>query len=118
MVHTGPTIPASPTGKSAGSILERKVGVKIELHLEGKAAANPKSYALHLRLGAAYLSSDRYAEAEQTFHELVRAGDPLPTSGSRSTFSKTFRQARNVWPPTRLILFSATIACLRGTRSC
>ncbi len=43
-------------------------------------AANPKSYALHLRLGAAYLASDRYAEAEQTFHELVRAGDPLPTS--------------------------------------
>jgi tetratricopeptide (TPR) repeat protein len=43
-------------------------------------AANPKSYALHLRLGATYLSSDRYAEAEQTFRELVRAGDPLPTS--------------------------------------
>jgi len=43
-------------------------------------AANPKSYALHLRLGAAYLSTDRYAEAEQTFRELVRAGDPLPTS--------------------------------------
>jgi tetratricopeptide (TPR) repeat protein len=43
-------------------------------------AANPRSYALHLRLGAAYLSTDRYAEAEQTFGDLVRAGDPLPTS--------------------------------------
>ena len=43
-------------------------------------AANPRSYALHLRLGAAYLSTDHYAEAEQTFGDLVRAGDPLPTS--------------------------------------
>ena len=43
-------------------------------------AANPRSYALHLRLGAAYLSTDRYAEAEETFGELVRARDPLPTS--------------------------------------
>ena len=42
--------------------------------------ANPKSYALHLRLGAAYLSSDRYAEAESIFRQLVAAGDPLPTS--------------------------------------
>lgn len=42
--------------------------------------SNPKSYALHLRLGAAYLSSDRYAEAESVFRQLVAAGDPLPTS--------------------------------------
>src|SRR5262249_20832562 len=41
---------------------------------------NPKSYALHLRLGAAYLSSDRYSEAESVFRKLVDAGDPLPTS--------------------------------------
>jgi len=42
--------------------------------------SNPKSYALHLRLGAAYLSSDRYSEAESVFRQLVLAGDPLPTS--------------------------------------
>ena len=43
-------------------------------------AANPKSYALHLRLGAADLSAGRYAEAETVFRNLVDAGDPLPTS--------------------------------------
>ncbi len=42
--------------------------------------ANPKSYALHLRLGAAYLSTDRYSEAEGVFRQLVDAGDPLPMS--------------------------------------
>jgi tetratricopeptide (TPR) repeat protein len=42
--------------------------------------SNPKSYALHLRLAAAYFSSGHYAEAENSFRELVAAGDPLPTS--------------------------------------
>jgi tetratricopeptide (TPR) repeat protein len=42
--------------------------------------SNPESYALHLRLGAAYLSSDRYSESESVFRQLVSAGDPLPTS--------------------------------------
>jgi tetratricopeptide (TPR) repeat protein len=42
-------------------------------------AANPRSYALHLRLGAAYLAAGRYAEAESVFRDLVAAGDPLPT---------------------------------------
>jgi tetratricopeptide (TPR) repeat protein len=41
-------------------------------------AANLKSYALRLRLGAAYLAAGRYAESESVFHELVAAGDPLP----------------------------------------
>jgi tetratricopeptide (TPR) repeat protein len=40
----------------------------------------PESYALHLRLGAAYLSSDRYSDAESIFRQLIAAGDPLPTS--------------------------------------
>jgi tetratricopeptide (TPR) repeat protein len=43
-------------------------------------ASNPKSYALHLRLGAAYFSAGKYEEAEKSFRELVSAGDPLPTS--------------------------------------
>src|SRR5258708_17795861 len=43
-------------------------------------AANPKSYALHLRLGAANLSAGHYAEAEASFRRLVEAGDPLPMS--------------------------------------
>jgi Flp pilus assembly protein TadD len=42
--------------------------------------SNPTSYALRLRLGAAYFSSGKYLEAEQTFRELVNAGDPLPMS--------------------------------------
>jgi tetratricopeptide (TPR) repeat protein len=41
-------------------------------------AANPKSYALRLRLGAAYLAAGRYAESEGIFRDLVAAGDPLP----------------------------------------
>jgi Flp pilus assembly protein TadD len=43
-------------------------------------AANPKSYALHLRMGAAQLAAGHYAEAEKVFRDLVSAGDPLPTS--------------------------------------
>ena len=43
-------------------------------------AADPKSYALHLRLGAAQLAAGHYAEAESVFRDLVVAGDPLPTS--------------------------------------
>jgi tetratricopeptide (TPR) repeat protein len=43
-------------------------------------AVNPKSYALHLRLGAADLSAGRYEEAENVFRNLVEGGDPLPTS--------------------------------------
>lgn len=43
-------------------------------------AAKPKSYALHLRLGAAQMAAGHYAEAEAVFRDLVAAGDPLPTS--------------------------------------
>jgi tetratricopeptide (TPR) repeat protein len=43
-------------------------------------AANPKSYALHLRLGAAHLAAGHYKEAEDAFRTLVEAGDPRPTS--------------------------------------
>ena len=43
-------------------------------------AANPKSYALHLRLGAAFLASGRYSDSEKSFRELVDANDPLPIS--------------------------------------
>jgi len=42
-------------------------------------AANPVSYALHLRLGAANLAAGRYDAAEKIFRDLVAAGDPLPT---------------------------------------
>jgi tetratricopeptide (TPR) repeat protein len=47
--------------------------------VESGLVANPKSYALNLRLGAAYLAGGRYAEAESVFRDLVSAGDPLPT---------------------------------------
>jgi tetratricopeptide (TPR) repeat protein len=42
-------------------------------------AANPKSYALQLRLGAAYLAGGQLPDAERVFRDLVNAGDPLPT---------------------------------------
>ena len=42
-------------------------------------AANPKSYALHLRMGAAQLAAGHYVEAEKVFRDLASAGDPLPT---------------------------------------
>ena len=42
--------------------------------------AIPKSYALHLRLGAAQLAAGHYEEAEKAFRELVDAHDPLATS--------------------------------------
>ena len=48
--------------------------------LQAALTSNPKSYALHLRLGAAYFASARYPEAEKTFGELVEANDPLPIS--------------------------------------
>jgi len=41
---------------------------------------NSKSYALHLRLGAANLAAGHYPDAEAVFRDLVAAGDPLPTS--------------------------------------
>lgn len=41
---------------------------------------NPSSYALHLRLGAAYLNGGRYPQAEQVFRDLVARNDPLPAS--------------------------------------
>ena len=60
--------------------------------------SNPKSYALHLRLGAAYLSIDRYSEAEAVFRQLVDAGDPLPTSyvGLAQVLLRTGRAAEAV----------------------
>lgn len=41
---------------------------------------NPRSYLLHLRLGAAYLSGGRYRQAEDVFRDLIAHDDPLPTS--------------------------------------
>jgi Flp pilus assembly protein TadD len=42
--------------------------------------ANPKSYALHLRLGAAQLAAGHYNEAEGVFRHLADAHDPMPIS--------------------------------------
>ena len=40
----------------------------------------PRSYALRLRLGAAYMKSGRYKEAEGVFRDLIAKGVPRPTS--------------------------------------
>jgi tetratricopeptide (TPR) repeat protein len=39
-----------------------------------------RSYALRLRLGAAYTKAARYKEAEEVFRDLIAKGDPEPTS--------------------------------------
>ncbi|MGO8792434.1 MAG: tetratricopeptide repeat protein [Terriglobia bacterium] len=40
----------------------------------------PRSYALRLRLGAAYMKSGQYKEAEGVFRDLIAQGDTQPTS--------------------------------------
>lgn len=40
----------------------------------------PRSYALRLRLGAAYMKSGQYRQAEEVFRDLIAQGDPQPTS--------------------------------------
>lgn len=42
--------------------------------------ALPNSYSLQLRLGAVYIATDHYGDAESVFRNLIDAGDPLPTS--------------------------------------
>jgi tetratricopeptide (TPR) repeat protein len=56
-----------------------RYGEAVSASKEG-IAANPNSYALQLRLGAAELAGGHYQEAEAAFRELVDAHDPLPTS--------------------------------------
>jgi tetratricopeptide (TPR) repeat protein len=41
---------------------------------------NPRSYALRLRMGSAYLNAGRYTPAERVFRDLVARNDPFPTS--------------------------------------
>jgi len=88
-------------------------------------AANPNSYALRLRLGAAYLSAGRYPEAENAFRELVTAGDPLPTSyvglaqvllrtGRAEDAVAVLRSAENKLGATFLILYFEGIALERA----
>jgi tetratricopeptide (TPR) repeat protein len=40
----------------------------------------PRSYALRLRLGAAFMKAGHYQEAEEVFRDLIAKGDPQPTS--------------------------------------
>jgi superkiller protein 3 len=55
-------------------------------YLDAVAAARqgleqiPRSYALRLRLGAVYMKSGHYREAEEVFRDLIAKGDPQPTS--------------------------------------
>lgn len=42
-------------------------------------ARNPDSYALRLRLGAVFLRSGKYGEAEGVFRDLIAHGEPLET---------------------------------------
>jgi Flp pilus assembly protein TadD len=61
-------------------LMERKLYTDAVSSAQDALRSLPNSYALHLRLGAAYLAAGHYPEAEATFRELVAAGDPLPTS--------------------------------------
>lgn len=57
----------------------QKYGPAIDAAREG-LEYNPHSYALRLRLGAAYLSGGRYRQAEEVFRDLIAHNDPFPTS--------------------------------------
>jgi Flp pilus assembly protein TadD len=61
-------------------------------------ASNPGSYALRLRLGAAYLRSGRYRQAEEVFRDLIASGQPLATTyvGLAQVLLRTGRAAEAV----------------------
>jgi tetratricopeptide (TPR) repeat protein len=76
---------ATPQGEDVWLNLTREL--MEELHyVDAVAAAQqavdhlPRSYALRLRLGAAYMKAARYKEAEEVFGDLIAQGDPEPTS--------------------------------------
>jgi Flp pilus assembly protein TadD len=90
--------------------------------------SHPKSHALHLRLGAAYLAADRYPEAEKVFRDLITAGDPLPTSyvGLTQVLLRTGRaneaavelaSAQQKLGPTFLISYFRGLALQRSGKS-
>jgi len=60
---------------------------------EDGLAHNPKSYALHVRLGAACMQAGQYPKAQQVFQKLIDMGDPTPTSaiGLAQVFLRTGR---------------------------
>ncbi|MBZ5564182.1 MAG: tetratricopeptide repeat protein [Acidobacteriia bacterium] len=61
-------------------LMERQAYVDAVAAAQEGLKHNPRSYALHLRLGAAYLKAARYHEAEAEFRKLVDEEDPYPTS--------------------------------------
>lgn len=90
--------------------------------------AHPESYALQLRLGAAYLAVARYSDAEATFQKLIVAGDPLPTSsvGLAQVLLRTGRpdeavaelgQARQRLGRSFLLSYFQGLACNRTGKS-
>lgn len=91
-------------------------------------AANPKSYALRLRLGAAYLAAGRYAESESVFQELVAAGDPLPLgyvglaqvllrTGRAEEAAAELAEAEKKLPPVFLLSYFRGLALARAAKT-
>lgn len=89
---------------------------------------NPRSYALHLRLGAAYLKSARYREAESLFRDLIAHDDPLPTSsiglaqvllrtGRAKEAAQELARARERVGSSFLLVYFQGIALVRAGRS-
>lgn len=96
--------------------------------IQAGLVANPKSYALHLRLGAVYLAAARYPDAEKSFSELVEANDPLPISyvGLAQVLMRTGRDedavveltvAEHKLGPSFLIAYFRGLALKRAARS-
>ena len=90
-------------------------------------AANPKSYALRLRSGAAYLAAGRYAESESIFRDLVAAGDPLPLgyiglaqvllrTGRAEDAASELADAENKLGPAFLLSYFRGLALARAAR--
>ncbi len=90
-------------------------------------AANPKSYALRLRLGAAFLAAGRYVESENIFRDLVTAGDPLPLgyiglaqvllrTGRAEDAAKELAEAEKKLGPTFLLSYFRGMALARTAK--
>lgn len=58
------------TGDSSGAVSATEEGLT---HI-------PRSYALHIRLGAAYMQAGRYKQADEVFRKMIAMGDPTATS--------------------------------------
>jgi tetratricopeptide (TPR) repeat protein len=87
----------------------------------------PRSYALRLRLGAAFMKSARYKEAAEVFRDLIAKGDPEPTSaiglaqvlirlGKAEDAEAVLEEAQKRLGPSFLLAYFRGVALSRGAK--